>query len=212
MHPGRVARRTFCALLPAWNWAQRPPQWVDIVVELQGNEGWKPIPPGLILESNSLVRFRFTTNLDGYLYVICRGTSGVDTLLFPRAETGRNNRVAAGVEQFVPATQAHFRVAGPAGHDIVYWLMSPVPLDGGANAILDKGGVPEASRLPASKMVPRCDDTILRARGQCIDSSAGPRAGRSRDLVIIRRDERTSVSTPGTLRGPAVYEFRLSHR
>lgn len=211
MNLGLLTRRSFCvAALPFGIQAQRPAQWFDIVVERGIGEDWKPIVPGLILDPGDLVRFRFTTNLDGYLYVVCRGTSGADSLLFPRLETGRNNRVEAGVEQYVPATEARFRVAGPPGHDIVYWLMSPVPLDGGAAAILEKGGVP--TRRAAPKLVPRCDDSILRARGQCVDSSAGPRGGRSRDLVIIQRDERTSVSTPSALRGPMIYEFRLAHR
>ena len=76
--------------------------------------------------------------------------------------------------------------------------------------------------------MPRCDESMLRARSLCIDSSAGPRqpdaseplpenlAGlpgvRSRELVIMRRANQTVLSSPSPIDGPVIYEFRLAHR
>ncbi len=105
-------------------------QSIEVVMERNQNGVWKAIDPGLVLDPGDLLRFRFRTTFDGYLYVIDAGTSGAQTLLFPGDDTGRNNRVLAGKEYFVPSTGASFKVAGPAGHDIIYWLLSPVPLGG----------------------------------------------------------------------------------
>jgi hypothetical protein len=76
--------------------------------------------------------------------------------------------------------------------------------------------------------VPRCDDTLFKARGECIDSGAGmrgisreetlpgnlntiPGAG-SRELLFIREKDLSVAASPGPLSGPVIYEFRLAHR
>ena len=199
-------------------------QSMEIVLERSDSGAWKTIEPGLVLKSGDLVRFRFRATFDGYLYVINSGTSGGQSLLFPGDSTGRNNRVEAGREYFVPATGASFQVAGPAGHDVVYWLVSPVPLGGNPAAALAGDHAPG----PAKNLIPRCDQSIFRARGLCIDSSAGPRNVpdpaalpgaisssapnlQARELVIVQDKNRSRVSATGKLTGPIVYEFRLAH-
>ncbi len=199
-------------------------QSMEIVLERSETGAWKTIDPGLVLKQGDLVRFRFRATFDGYLYVINSGTSGGQSLLFPGDATGRNNRVEAGREYFVPATGASFRVAGPAGHDVVYWLVSPVPLDGNPAAALAGDHAPR----PAKNLIPRCDQSIFRARGLCIDSTAGPRNVadpgalpeaisstapnlQSRELVIVQDRNKSRVSSSGKITGPIVYEFRLAH-
>jgi hypothetical protein len=199
-------------------------QSMEIVLERSEAAAWKTIDPGLVLKSGDLVRFRFRATFDGYLYVINSGTSGGQSLLFPGDATGRNNRVLAGREYFVPATGASFQVAGPAGHDIVYWLVSPVPLEGNPAAAL----AGDRRAHSPSTLKPRCDDTIFRARGLCVDSSAGPRNVanpaalpgaisssapnlQARELVIVQDKNKSRVSSSGKLTGPIVYEFRLAH-
>src|SRR4051794_33534975 len=146
-------------------------QSVEIVLERSESNAWKTIDPGLVLAPGDLVRFRFRTTFDGYLYVVNSGTSGTQSLLFPRDATGRNNRVQAGKEYLVPSTGASFKVAGPPGPDVVYWLLSPLPLSENRAAFLNDS--PPAA--PAGKLIPRCDQSIFRVRGLCIDSTAGPR-------------------------------------
>src|SRR3954464_11535104 len=84
-------------------------QSVEIVLERSESGAWKTIDPGLVLAQGNLVRFRFRTTFDGYLYVINSGSSGAQSLLFPGDATGRNNRVQAGTEYFVPSTRASFK-------------------------------------------------------------------------------------------------------
>lgn len=215
--------RSWCiaVLAPAALLAQS--QSMEIVVERHESGAWKSIDPGLVLEQGDLVRFRFRATFDGYLYVINSGTSGSQALLFPGDATGSNNRVLAAKDYFVPSTGASFKVAGPAGHDTVYWLVSPVPLDGNPAATLGRAPQPH----PAGKLTPRCDQSIFKARGLCIDSSAGPRNVSAeeqlpggvasvpkltrRELIIVQDKDKSRVSASGRLTGPIVYEFRLAH-
>jgi len=206
---------------------QQSPSRIEIVLERQEGSNWSRIDPGLILESSDRLRFRFKTNFGGYLYVMNYGTSGHYDLLFPREETGLQNRVEPGRDYQVPATQAWFRVAGPPGHDIVYWMVSPVAFDGGGDSSAGFAMPPSVARPPAT-LLPRCDDSILRARGLCIDSGAGPRnvaddeqlpenlkhvpRVQSRELTIMRQKESSTVSSPVPLSGPVIYEFRVAHR
>ena len=77
-------------------------------------------------------------------------------------------------------------------------------------------------------MYPRCDDTILKARGDCVDSSAGPRlvprgevlpdalakasGSNARELLVMRQENTSVIASTVPLSGPVVYEYRLAHR
>jgi hypothetical protein len=199
---------------------------MEITLERLENGAWRSIDPGLMLEQNDRVRFRYKTNFDGYLYVTNLSSSGNYQQLFPGAEAGEDNQVASGKEYLVPATSTVFRVTGPPGYETVYWLVTPSRIKEGAPRIPQ---VPPNTKAPAPiHITPRCDDTILRARGDCVDTSAGPKlvprdvelpkglasaAGQSRrDLLFMRQEEKSVISSPEPLTGPVIYEFRLAHR
>jgi hypothetical protein len=185
------------------NGAQR----MEVTLERHQDGAWKIIEPGLVLDRNDRVRFRFKANFSGYLYVTNQSTSERTTLLFPRQDTGSNHRIVANREYVIPSTaQGAFRVDGPEGYDVVSWLVSPVEL-----------GRPEAPSAPApqGRLVPRCDDAIFRARGACVDSAAGPQAAQrdEKDQVLVIREKQSSViASAEPLKGPMVYEFHLAHR
>jgi hypothetical protein len=197
---------------------------MELLLERLDQDTWRTIDPGLVLAQGDRVRFKFRTNFDGYLYVMNQGTSGRYEQLFPSVEAGQDNQIAASREYQVPATSAAFRVSGPAGHDVVYWLVSPVKLT---------DGVPvnprPAAKPPAPNLIPRCDDTIMKARGECVDSSAGPKLVprgteipqnltsqganlKQRDLLFMRQKNTAVISSQEPLTGPIIYEFRLAHR
>ena len=100
---------------------------MELVLERLDRDTWRTIDPGLVLAQGERVRFKFRTNFDGYLYVMNQSTSGTYEQLFPRDETGQDNRISASKEYQVPATSAAFRIAGPAGYETVYWLVTPAP-------------------------------------------------------------------------------------
>src|SRR5664279_3968443 len=102
---------------------------MELVLERLDRDTWRAIDPGLVLAQGERVRFKFRTNFDGYLYVMHQSTSGTYEQLFPRDETGQDNRIDASKEYQVPATSAAFRIAGPAGYETVYWLVTPARLN-----------------------------------------------------------------------------------
>ncbi len=195
---------------------------MELTLEFQDKSGWRVVDPGYVFGKDDQLRFRFKTNFAGHLYVMNHGTSGTYTRLFPRQDTGTENRVVAGKEYLVPATGGSFRVEGPGGFDILYWVMTP------EKSYKPLPPPPPATGGAPSNLRPRCDDSILRARGECVDSSAGAQAvdesrrmpsnlksvpaGRSRQLVFLKEQEQSVVSSPEPLAGPVVYEFRLAHR
>ena len=208
------------------------PHRMEIVLEKQEGAAARTVDPGLVFQQGDRIRFRVRTNFDGYLYVMNQSTSGRYTLLFPGEDTGKQNRIEAGRDYLVPATEGWFRITGPPGHEIVYWLASPVELQSDANgakpAYVPLPPPPKPGKVPPS-LTPRCDDTILRARGDCVDTSAGAKpvqekdrlpenlarggAGPTpRDLIFMRQQKATVVASPAPLTGPVVFEFRLAHK
>ncbi|HUA57860.1 MAG TPA: DUF4384 domain-containing protein [Verrucomicrobiae bacterium] len=198
---------------------------VEIQLERLDGSTWHVIDPGLVLEQGDRVRFRIHTDFDGFLYVMNQSTSGKYEQLFPREETGQDNHVTAGKEYQVPATSTAFRIAGPPGFEVVYWIVTPARL----NDSPPRPEPPSVNR-PSKPitLIPRCDEAILQARNQCIDNTAGPKlvpqdaelpqnikgvGGMTpRDLVFLRQNDTSVISSPQSLTGPLIYEFRLAHK
>ncbi len=229
------AQYTFAAVialalpLPAQTNPQQGPYRMEISLERREAGAWHTVDPGLVLEQNDRVRFRFHTNFDGYLYVMNQSTSGSYSMLFPGEETGRENQIHAGKDYAVPATETLFRIAGPPGHEIVYWMVTPAELGTGEeHQYVPLPPPPPKEKRAPSNMTPRCDDALFRARGTCIDTSAGPKnvtsrellpdnlaqvpSGGSGDLMFMRKQNTAVVSSPVPLKGPVIYEFHLAHK
>lgn len=181
---------------------------MEITLERLESGSWKVIDPALVLEKNDRIRFRFKANFSGFLYVTNQSTSSNNSLLFPRVDTGSNNRIVANREYVVPTAKGAFRVDGPPGYDVVAWMISPVELG--------RPEAPPTPSMPPVNMTPRCDDTLFKARGECLDSSAGPQAAKkdqkADDLVFIRDKDSSVISSTTPLKSPLVYEFYLAHR
>jgi hypothetical protein len=203
---------------------------MEITLERMDGAKWKSVDPALVLAQDDRVRFRFRTNFDGYLYVMNQSTSGKYEQLFPREETGQDNRVTANKEYQVPATQTAFRITGPAGYEVVYWLVTPARLTD-----LHTDVPPRPAAMPPNvtapkplTLIPRCDDAVLRARGDCVDHGAGlklvprgeeipqniagPADAAQRDLVFMQQKDTAVVASTAPLTGPVIYEFRLAHK
>jgi hypothetical protein len=192
---------------------------IKLVLERMETGGWRSIDPGLVLERGDRVRFRFETNFAGYLYVINYASSGKYSTLYPLSSAGSQNKIASGEVRQVPAGDLDFRITGPAGQETVYWIVSPVELPGYGAAAAGKPSSPPA------QMVPRCDDAILKARGDCVDSTAGARdldpddhvAGplklneKPPPLTFLRESNSSVVAATGAPGAPIIYEFRISH-
>ena len=195
------------------NTLTKGPHRMEITLEQLQSGDWKAIAPGQVLLSNDYVRFRFKTNFSGYLYVMNQGTAGGYSMLFPSAETGEQNKIDAEKEYLIPATEGSFRVAGPSGHDILSWIVTPIALTEGGKKYKPLPPPPKPGAAPPL-LIPRCDDTIFKSRGDCIDTTAGAKPGNpsSRELIFIQQDKKSVISSPVPLKEPVVYEFRLAHR
>jgi len=201
------------------------PQRIRLTVEREDASGWRAMNPATVFAPNERLRFRLTTNFSGFLYVMNQGTAGTYELLFPRTDTGSDNRVEAGKEYVVPATEGWFRVGGPAGQDMMYWLVSPVELPRGYQRLPPPPPHDSGAR---SSLRPRCDDTVFKARGECVDNSAGVRpvqpgeklpsnlsgvgGATPRELLFLEEKGGTVLSSKQPLTGPVIYELRLAHR
>jgi hypothetical protein len=199
-------------------------QRIRLTVEREEGAAWKKVDSALVFSAGDKLRFHVTSTFAGYLYVMNHGTSGAYELLFPRNDTGADNRIEAAKDYVVPAAQGWFRVSGPAGHDIVYWVISPIKLGNEVRALPPPPPHPD---LPLS-FRPRCDDSIFKSRGDCVDTSAGVKPLKEgeavpknldglatptpRELLFIQEKGSTVVSSPAPLTGPVVYELRLAHK
>jgi len=173
------------------------PQRIRLTVERQDASGWRQADPALVFSSGDHLRFRVSSNLPGYLYVMNHGTSGGYELLFPRSDTGNDNRIEAAKERVVPSSDGWFKVNGPPGHDVIYWVVSPVEL---GRTYRPLPPPPSKTDLPPS-FHPRCDDAIFKSRGDCVDTSAG------------FKEAKPGEKLPDNLTGaPVVYELRLAHQ
>ncbi len=204
------------------------------VIHLEQRKDGKPVEmyPSHVFEVGDVVRFRVTAKgFGGYLYVIEKGTSGTYTTLYPatgmRQAAAANTILQADQDAFVPAVEdGWFQVDGPAGFDLLYFVVSPKPIDI-ASGEGEKGNAAGAAPVPDS-LRPRCNDAIFQARGECVDDSAGPAAlprdvplppqisaaaqNASRDIVFDEGSDDHAVKATAPLDKPAVYVFRLAHR
>ena len=225
--------KTFCllalsALAPVGVFGQtktlaQGPHRMEIKLERLDGDAWRAVDPALVLNQGDRIRFRFKTNFDGYLYVMNQSSSGKYDQLFPREETGNQNQVTANQEYQVPSNSSRFKIAGPAGYETVYWLVTPAKL---TDAPPRPGAAPTTPSKPPT-LIPRCDDVILQARNECIDHAAGPRlmargeelpqnlktvGTAPRDLLFMQQQGTSVISSPQPLTGPVIYEFRVAHR
>lgn len=210
------------------SFAQTPSQTVvSIRLEQKKGDVLRSVPQNSVFRNGDVLRFHLTSRVAGFLYVLDKGTSGTTATLFPGGSAA-GNRIEPNHDYLVPAEgSGWFEVSGPSGFDVLYFLVSDTPIELPAAAA---GGqnqeMPEA--LPPPGMLPRCDDAIFKARGECVDSSAGvaplapgaavPREliplakSASRDIILTNDGDGTAVQPASNAKPPFIYTFRLAHR
>lgn len=186
------------------------------------------VPQNTVFQNGNILRFRLESKIDGYLYVVDKGTSGSSAILFPAANGTADNRIEANRGYLVPADgDGWFAVDGPSGFDTLYFLVSERQISLPVSVPSAPGNAPH-EQAPPHNLLPRCNDAIFKARGECLDSSAGiaplaPDASvprelvpfaqtASRDIVLTDDGGNTDVQAAPAARLPLIYTFRLAHR
>lgn len=204
---------------------------MQITVERQVKDRIEVTSPQHVFGEGDLVRFRFKSSFDGYLYVMDQSTSGKYLLLFPAKDSPDTNHVDRDREYLVPASGgAWFRVDNPPGYETIYFVISPEKIVKGPAANKSAQSLPSEPVSPGApaELLPRCDDAVFRARGECIDVMAGPRAvgkddtipaqlpalpeASSRDITVINKAGSSVVAPASGVDGPLIYQFRLAHK
>ncbi|MGP8250717.1 MAG: DUF4384 domain-containing protein [Terracidiphilus sp.] len=202
---------------------------ISIVLEKKVGDQVQTVDPTHVFSGGDTVRFRLRPAVDGFLYVMDLNTSGKYEVLFPRPETGNDNRIARGHDYIMPATSnGWFEITGPAGRETIYFVLSPIELTIGQMQNRATANLPPQGIAPSS-MQPRCDDAVFKSRGECVDVGAGPKTvgpnealpreitqatatnGASRDLKFTSDGASATVTSDSPLAGPVVYEFLLAH-
>lgn len=191
------------------------------------------VPQTTVFHNGDILRFRLESKTDGYLYVVDKGTTGSTSVLFPAGNGAADNHIQAGRGYLVPADgDGWFQVDGPSGFDTLYFLVSATSISPPSSSQPGEPKAPEPQApqpqaLPPG-LLPRCNDEIFKARGECLDSSAGitplapdapvPREllplsrTASRDIVLTDDGDDTRVQAAPSARLPLIYTFRLAHR
>ena len=219
---GLIALNLSCAARSCWADAGGT---VSIRLEQKQGDGVKAVPQDTVFHNGDILRFRLTSRIAGYLYVVDQGSSGETDTLFPATGTASDNRIEPGRVELIPANgDGFFEVGGPAGFDVLYFVVSASPMSLPPAAPLKSG--PETK--PGPILLPRCDDAIFKARGDCVDHSAGiaplaPGAAvprelvplartASRDIILTDDGDSTAVQPAAQAAFPIIYTFRLAHR
>ena len=201
---------------------------MKITVETETENGWKVVDPATVLDSGTKLRFRFSSSFAGYLYVMNQGSSGAYSTLFPANNGGEDNRIEADGELVLPRAQGSYKIGGPSGYDVLFWVISPVRWNSAGATSYRPLPPPPQSAARLRSLQPRCDDAFLRARGDCVDAEAGVRQVakpealpenlskvpglQSRDIVFEKGKDSTVVKLAATPAGPVVYEMRIAHK
>ena len=188
------------------------------------------VPQNTVFRNGDILRFRLTTRIEGYLTVVDKGTTGSTAVIFPgTTAAAAGNHIEPGRSYLVPADgDGWFEVSGPAGFDVLYFLVSSSPIVVPTSPADADSAHPQAAPPPPPGLLPRCDDAIFKARGECLDVSAGvaplapgapiPRElaplarSASRDIVLTNDGEDTAVQSAPEAKLPLIYTFRLAHR
>jgi hypothetical protein len=190
------------------------PQPFQVLVDLNSERGWQHVDAATVFTAGQEIRFRIRSAIPGYVYLLDETPLGEQNWIYPEPE-GTVRRLLANREYTIPA-HGVYRVSAQPGYDILYWVVSPVRLSAVPQLPL------RPQRRPAGKLLPRCQDSVLRARGLCTDEQAGSaRPAQSATAAELAKQIAGGTGSEPGQDGAAVltssgnvviYEMRLAHK
>ena len=141
-------------------------------VEMTRDGNTSKVLPTEEFKSGDKVRLVFSTNRDGHIYWLAKGTSGQYQVLFPNAKAGMDNSVTRNKEYTVP-TKGAWKFDDKKGTETIVAVLSPHPVADLDKAVQLAG---EGKKDDASKLV-----------ASIVDGHETKRT--TRDLVFEEEDE-----------------------
>ena len=221
-----------CAAVPLSAQVALPAGWISIRLEQRRGSEIKVVPQNAVFHTGDLLRFRITSKTSGYLSVIDVGTTGETSPLFPGTTDRQTGNLLPGEVRSVPTEgDGWFEVSGPAGYDVLYFLVTATPLmlapDNASEGHRPSSAPVRPEKGVPKSLTPRCDEEVFKARGDCIDKSAGvtslgadaPLPSQmkpysqmaSRDIIVSEDEDGSGVRPPPSAKLPLIYSFRLAH-
>lgn len=134
--------------------------------------------PSAVFHSGDRIRLLFESNVDGYLYVMQKGSTGNDRLLFPDPQLGGENRIQRGRQYPVPARR-WFSFDRNPGEEKLTVIVSRTPL---------KSVSRQGSSLPASSSEGSVSVvSVVEELNQSV---------RPRDLMVFQEKSTSPGATP----------------
>lgn len=165
-------------------------------VEMTRDGKTSTVLPTEDFKSGDKVRLIFSSNKDGHIYWLAKGTSGEYQVLFPTKKTGMDNSVQRNKEYTVPVKGA-WKFDDKKGTETLVAVLSPKPLDN-----LDK-----AVQLSDSGDRKGASDIV----SEVVDGHEKKRA--TRDLVFEEEDDEDVNTKSQKANGdePFVATYELTH-
>jgi hypothetical protein len=178
---------------------------LTVTVERASGEQWRPVDAATVFKAGEEVRFRIRPGFAGYIYVLNETAAGERMWIFPPASAPRSNSVVADRDYVFPDGDGALQIPDRAGYDFVYVILTSVRLPAMPPV------PPRIERPVKNTLLPRCKEGPLRARGVCLDETAGARPVDDPKRVesitkMVRGDDARSA---GQI---VVHELRLAHR
>lgn len=128
------------------------------------------VDPASVFHSGDRIRLLIEPNVDGYLYILQRGSSGLDSVLFPQAEINNGrNEVLRGRLYAIPSSGT-FRFDDRPGEEVIKVILSRTPL-----ASLPAAAEPaRAGYQLAMNVVNRELEQAVKSRDLIFEAEEGP--------------------------------------
>jgi hypothetical protein len=152
------------------------------------------VSPRTRFTAGQKVRFGVESNSPGYLYIVQRGTSGNNTLLFPNSQVNRDNMIGRGTEIVIPGS-AWFTFDNNPGVENLYFIFSKKKMD------LITYLVPSVSTQPTPAGVPQSGS----AEATVLTLLQG--GGGTRDLILSTGGAEAAAIAPAA----AFYSFEPTY-
>jgi hypothetical protein len=164
--------------------------------------------PNTIFHSGDRVRLIFESNIDGYLYVMQKGSTGQDRLLFPNAEIVGDNLIKRGVHYSVPFKR-WFAFDRNPGEEKLTVVVSRTPLKSLPQQVTaqNEGSVSVVSVVDELNQTVKARDLVVFQE----KSATGPAPANAQPISAPVSQATIVINTNPDLNNAAYVEIRLKH-